>query len=347
MSTGSSVAEDRYFGIPLEHLEPATVPGFDLYLRHAGGAPVLYRAGNMEFTDAIRQRLLGSGVTELLVPVGQAGAYRAYREQCGQTAPTAAPRPKPELPEDERSLPEVLEDRARPVAARAYALLGVSQNVVRAALSDLGSPGLPQRVHHVAEATARFLLAEPDAYSTLVRMLRVDYETYSHSIHTALYTTHAMVGCRPGLEDLAVLGRAALVHDVGKAQLPRDLLRRGEPLEYTDAEAIKTHTDRGLAMLREAGWDDPVCLDVCANHHERCDGSGYPRGLSADQISTPARLIGICDTFDMLTTSLTGRPALSGFQTLWRMKREMAGQFDTQLLDRFIEAMVDSGPVRH
>ena len=335
----AAVGQD-FFSISLDQLKPDSVPGFDLYLRHAGGEPVLYRAANMPFTEEVRRRLLESGVHELYVPGDQAEQYRRYRKETGGDEEELAE--TPDVSPEEARLGDILADRSLPLEQRCDTLLGVSHAVVQAAFSDLGSPGLPQRVHRVAEETARFLLAEPEAYATLVGRLRVDYETYAHSMHTALYTTELVRSL--GLADpgeIATIGRAALLHDVGKAEISPELLHKQGRLTDLEWAEVMSHTERGVTMLREAGWDDPVCLDVCMNHHERCDGSGYPHGLTCDQLTLPVRVVAIADAFDSLTSRRGNTPALSGFQALWKMKREMQGQFDTDLLDRFIQVMVE------
>ena len=103
---------------------------------------------------------------------------------------------------------------------------------------------------------------------------------------------------------------------------------------------------RGTALLREAGWDDQTCLEVAAHHHENADGSGFPAGLVGREIPAAARMVRIADAFDSLTTSFRNRPALTGFQALWRMRREVGEQFDQPMLTVFIESLVSPGGAR-
>ena len=332
----------QYILVPIEHLRAETMLSFDLYIQHDGTDPVLYRARNMEFTDEVRHRLVASGVHELLVPADQAEAYEQYCAEQGQTAPQSAEPPATEISEDELQLVEVVLDSGRPLESRCDALLGVSRVVIESVLSDLTSPGLNQRVQRVAEAGARLLLAEPAAYSRLVARFGIDFEVVSHLANTAFYVIEfARAIGTDDVQELASLGRAALLHDVGKGDIPGELLHRESGLTDLEWAEVMSHPARGVTLLREAGWDDAICLDVCANHHERCDGSGYPRGLHREQISLAARMVAIADAFDSLTSNYSNRPPYSGFQALWRMKREMAGKFDTELLDRFIQVMVD------
>jgi putative nucleotidyltransferase with HDIG domain len=343
-----------YFAIELEHLEPATVLAFDLFLWHPGRRPLHYRHRDLEFTREIQARLVANGVRRLLVPAGQLGDFERYRVQHGRctpatapVAPAAGPCPAPPLPPAEARLPAVLADPGQPVDRRCAALLGVSRRVVEAAMADLALPGLPERVHHVAEATGRFLMDEPAACGTMVQLMRLDYSSLSHSQHTALYTTELALAC--GLDDLdevAAIGRAALLHDIGKAGLPPSITEKDCPPDDPDYPRWREHAMRGTSLLREAGWDDGTCLEVAAHHHENADGSGFPAGLVGAAIPAAARMVRIADAFDSLTTAYRNRPALTGFQALWRMRREMGAQFDQPMLTVFIESLVAPGGAR-
>ncbi len=341
MSSAQAAAE--FILVPLSKLKSETVLSFDLYIQHGGMEPVLYRTRDMPFGDEVRVRLQESGVHELLVPESQAIAFEEY---CGEVGTAdevlAVEATDPGIPRDETNLVDLLADASVPLEHRCDGLAGVSQAVIALAMEDLSLPGLSDRVRKVAEASARFLLAEPGAYSTLVSRFKLDFEMTAHLYNTSLYTTEfARALGMDDLEGVGRLGRAALVHDVGKGDIPGELLHKEGSLTDLEWAEVMSHPSRGATMLEEAGWHDPICLDVVANHHERCDGSGYPRGLTKEQLSVEARIVAIADTFDSLTTCFPHRPAMSGFQALWRMKRDMAGYFDEKLLDRFIQVMVD------
>jgi putative nucleotidyltransferase with HDIG domain len=344
-------ADPRFFAIELEHLEPATVLEFDLFLWHPGRRPLHYRHRDLEFTREIQARLLANGVRRLLVPAEQLGQFERYQVRYGK-APSAASPPAPgpaapPLPPQEARLPELLADPDQPVERRCVALLGISRRVIEAAMADLASPGLPERVHHVAEATGRLLTDEPSAYGTLIQLMRLDYNSLSHSQHTALYTTEMALACGiADLDEVARIGRAALLHDIGKAGMPAAITEKDCPPGDPDYPRWREHAMRGTSLLREAGWDDPLCLEVAAHHHENADGSGFPSGLVGRAIPTAARMVRIADAFDSLTTSFRNRPACTGFQALWRMRRELAAQFDQAILNVFIETLIAPGGVR-
>src|SRR5471032_2867906 len=103
-------------------------------------------------------------------------------------------------------------------------------------------------------------------------------------------------------EQCRVAGAAGLLHDVGKALMPLDILNK--PGKLTDAEfgVMRSHPERGYDLLAEAQGADPATMDVCLHHHERMDGTGYPHKLPADKISRFARMGAICDVYDAITS---------------------------------------------
>ena len=338
MPTASS--KTAYFTVPLKDLPTATVLGFDVFIRHIDGEAILYRSSELPFTEENRNRLVEGGIREILVKDSQRASLESHLAR-GETEDAAGePALMPLLSEDELRLEMMIADPHRPVEERCKVLLSVTGEVVEEALSDLGSAGLPERLYRVAETTARFLLAEPAAYSRMVEMFRLDFVTYNHSAHTALYTLE--LARARGLADpreLARIGRAALLHDVGKGEIPASILHKDCALNDLEWAEVMTHPDRGVALLQQHGWDDEVVLQVCGMHHERWDGAGYTRGLAGEQIPVPVRMVSIADTFDALTSSYPHRPALSGFQALWRMKHEMVGQLDPDLFQVFVDVM--------
>ena len=345
-----SVAVDpHFFAIQLAHLEPATVLDFDLFLGHPGREPLHYRHRDLEFTREILARLVANGVRQLLVPTEQLVDFERYRVRHNKAplAPPPAERAAGTPPPDEARLPEVLGDVRRPVDRRCVALLGVSRRVVEAAAADLAAPGLPERVHGVAEAAGRFLADEPTAFEALVQLMRPDYDALAHGLHTAFYTIELALACDvDDLGEVALIGRAALLHDIGKEGMTRAITERDCPPGDADYPRWCEHAMRGTALLREAGWDDQTCLEVAAHHHENADGSGFPAGLLVREIPAAARMVRIAEAFDSLTTSFRNRPALTGFQALWRMRREVGEQFDQPMLTVFIESLVSPGGAR-
>jgi HD-GYP domain-containing protein (c-di-GMP phosphodiesterase class II) len=133
-------------------------------------------------------------------------------------------------------------------------------------------------------------------------------------------------------------GLAGLVHDVGKALMPLEVL--GKPGKLTDDEwrIMRGHPGRGFALLEDGGTATAAMMDVALHHHERVDGTGYPHRLAGDGISELARMGAICDVYDAVTSN---RPYKAGWDPAESIAKMAAwkGHFDSRLFNAFVHSL--------
>jgi putative nucleotidyltransferase with HDIG domain len=129
---------------------------------------------------------------------------------------------------------------------------------------------------------------------------------------------------------------AGLLHDIGRFALSDRVAERGRALTDEDWVAIQRHPQLGADMLKDLGIYGPVAEIVLA-HHERLDGRGYPRGLTAEEIPEIAKIISVAEVYDTLTASDTYRTRVSSFEALRELRR-VAG---TQLDGRYVEVLAE------
>lgn len=136
-------------------------------------------------------------------------------------------------------------------------------------------------------------------FSTLKH--RDDY-TAQHSVHVCMLAV--AFAAYLGMDDtqLDTLGLGALFHDVGKIRVPLAVLNKPGRLTEEEMAEIRKHPQHGVDILSEIDGISPDSLDVVLNHHERLDGSGYPRGISGHEISYFSQLLAICDVYDAMTS---------------------------------------------
>jgi HD-GYP domain-containing protein (c-di-GMP phosphodiesterase class II) len=140
-------------------------------------------------------------------------------------------------------------------------------------------------------------------------------------------------------EELVQIRRGALLHDMGKLLVPREILNKPGPLNAQEWEIIKTHPDAGYTTLAPLKCLRPV-LDIPFAHHERWDGGGYPQGLKGEEIPLRVRMFSIVDVWDALTSDRPYRPAYSHDIAKQFLAAEAGGMFDphlVQLFFRFIQ----------
>jgi len=137
-------------------------------------------------------------------------------------------------------------------------------------------------------------------------------------------------------ERIDALRLGGSLHDVGKIAVNESVLRKSGPLTDEELAQIRTHPVAG-ARLIEGVEDFRPALPYVLHHHERWDGAGYPHGLAGEEIPIEARLLGVADAFDAMTSVRSYRPALSVEQALAELQRCAGSQFDPELAETFVE----------
>jgi putative nucleotidyltransferase with HDIG domain len=126
---------------------------------------------------------------------------------------------------------------------------------------------------------------------------------------------------------------AALLHDVGKIQVPKHIINKQGPLDGEEWDVIRRHTIDGELMLRKVGGTLSNVGRIVRSSHERFDGQGYPDGLAGDKIPLEARIVSVCDSFSAMTTDRPYRAALSIGQAVSELHACAGTQFDPQVVD--------------
>ena len=128
---------------------------------------------------------------------------------------------------------------------------------------------------------------------------------------------------------------AALVHDIGKIYVSHSVLNKPSRLTDEEYEQIKMHPVKGYEMLKESSTLSDLAL-IVLYHHERCDGSGYPKGLKCDQIPLESRIIAVVDAFDAMTSARAYREPMSIDQAIVELLKNAGTQFDPEVVRAFV-----------
>jgi putative nucleotidyltransferase with HDIG domain len=177
----------------------------------------------------------------------------------------------------------------------------------------------------------------------LTAIKNFDEYTYNHSLNVAILTL--AIGQRIGLnkKDLADIGTAGLLHDIGKVSIPKDLIYKPEKLTDSEWQILKQHSDFGVKqILRTRGLDDTglISMTVAYQHHWNYDGSGYPVHEERDKPVLFSRIVRICDSYDAMTTPRVYQPIpyppFVALRVLWKQK---CACFDPLLLKVFIQLL--------
>jgi putative nucleotidyltransferase with HDIG domain len=224
---------------------------------------------------------------------------------------------------------------------RAASIVGKSKGAVFSMFSEarMGKAIEAEQAMPLVEEIANSVMRNPGALIGLARLKTADDYTYMHSV--AVCALMIALSRQLGLSDdqTREAGLAGLLHDIGKMAVPSDILNK--PGKLTDAEfiSVKEHPAAGYAMLLEAKGVGEIALDVCLHHHEKMDGSGYPKGLAGDQISLYAKMGAVCDVYDAITSN---RPYKAGWcpaESLRKMSEWAKGHFDEAVFQAFVKSI--------
>ena len=164
-----------------------------------------------------------------------------------------------------------------------------------------------------------------------------DRDTASHIKRMSLYSAFLAERLGQDSRRCQVISLSSAMHDVGKIGIPDHILRKPGPLNAAEWKIMKTHPEIGYRILANSssGLMDEAAI-IALTHHERIDGSGYPDGLSEDDIPLVGKIAAIADVFDALTTRRVYRDAFSLQEALEIMREGRGNQFDPSILDLFL-----------
>jgi putative nucleotidyltransferase with HDIG domain len=242
-------------------------------------------------------------------------------------APAAAPVPEPRV-----SMESEL-DRATQVLHRARVAVTALFGEARLGKAIDSEVCLP-----IVDEVTSSLARNPSAFLSLARLKDKDTYTYMHSV--AVCGLMVSLARQLGMDEAQQreAGLAGLLHDVGKMQMPLEVLNK--PGALTDAEfaVMRGHPERGWDLLKDGSKVPASTLDVCLHHHEKMDGTGYPHKLAGERISLLARMGAVCDVYDAITSTRPYKAAWDPAGSLQRMS-QWKGQFDPAIFQAFVKSV--------
>ncbi len=192
----------------------------------------------------------------------------------------------------------------------------------------------------VVEEISDSVTRNAGALISLARLKTADEYTYMHSV--AVCALMIALARQLELDEEAVhaAGMAGLMHDLGKALMPMEVLNKPGRLTEEEFAIIKRHPEEGHRMLLQAGSAvDATTLDVCLHHHEKTDGSGYPHGLKDAQISLHAKMGAVCDVYDAITSNRPYKAGWDPAESIRKMAEWTEGHFDQRIFHAFVKSL--------
>ena len=308
-----------YIPVRLDGLVVDSVVDFHLYLQTSPGHFVLFRGPDLEFTSAHHARLLANRVDMLWLKGDERRRYEQYVEKHLETL---------------LANPQIATPR------KAELLQSAAQATLESVMVDPRHTDAVPRTRRVAQQTVQLIVREQEAIGYMAALMARDYDTVRHSMNVSVFATglaHA-AGVRDPA-DLRDLALGALLHDVGKSELPRELIVKPGAYTEEEMELMRTHVLRGEHILQRDGRMGALGMVVVSQHHERLTGSGYPRRLNKPHIHLFGRIAAIADVYDALTSVRSYQRAMKPADALHLMSTHLASHFDRQLLTQFVRTL--------
>ncbi|CAD5372390.1 Phosphodiesterase [Rubrivivax sp. A210] len=243
-------------------------------------------------------------------------------------APAAPPRP----PEPQTDL--------RAELKQAAAICNRGREAVLAMFGEarMGHTIDPETCLPLVEEISNSVARNAGALVSLARLKTVDDYSYMHSV--AVCALMVALGRQLGFDEDAcrAAGLAGLMHDIGKALMPLEVLNKPGRLTEEEFAIIRTHPERGRELLAEGGGSTAAMLDVVLHHHERVDGSGYPDKLSGEAFTQLARMGSVCDVYDAITSNRPYKKGWDPAESIARMA-SWKGHFDERIFGAFVRSL--------
>lgn len=318
MSVAEETVDQRaLMPIALDTLCASPILPFDLYIPGSrSGRSTLYRRRSYPLTHEDLERLASRGVRAMYILSSDGESYRDHLRET------------------------VLNNQAVPPVRR-YQVL---REAARAVLSESLTKGDPSSAVEVTNEVCRDMVQtvceSKVILPELLRVMSYDYSMFTHAMNVSTYCLLIAQRLRIGDERALIeIGQGALLHDIGKRYIPKEILEKPECLSEREQHVVKRHPTQGFLELcrrEDLTWGQ---LMMVYSHHERCDGRGYPAGLGRSETHDYARLCAVADVSDALMRDRPYRPASLRSDVVEYLDRQAGRGFDEEMTRCWIETI--------
>lgn len=184
---------------------------------------------------------------------------------------------------------------------------------------------------HLVDEMIEVVYANPKTLYCMTELMGTDMYTYHHSVEVAILSM--LVAKSLGMNDAFVhkIGVGAILHDLGKMQIPGEILNKIGVLSDEEMALIRQHPQLGYDMLKENDSISPISRQIVLLHHEKLNGSGYPFGFSADDIGIHIRVVTLCDIFNAITSNRSYKQKLNADEALEVLRAETVYELDREI----------------
>jgi HD-GYP domain-containing protein (c-di-GMP phosphodiesterase class II) len=294
-----------------EHFAPC-----DLFLKTGDDHYTLFAKEGIPFDLTNRDNLLAYGVPWLYIKNESTPLYFKYMRE---------------------RLVTVVRDSRIPDKQKAMVVHASCKDILSRVFQDPRANFIEQ-AHAIVSPTVNLIVSNDNATRYLVQITGHDHSTYVHSTNVGIFSV-ALAKIFYGKNadcDIQRMGAGFFLHDIGKCKIPLGILNKPGPLTPEEWALMKQHPENGYRMLSETGRMTEEAGVIILQHHEKDDGSGYPKKLTSEMIHPYARICRLADVFEALTSVRPYHKPRSAFKALKEMKEKILVDMDTALFEHFV-----------
>ncbi len=278
---------------------------------------VLINKGS-QFTDTVKDIISKQNITDVYIKVEDHKQYEL---------------------DTQKYLDKISHDKNIPVSLKSEILHEMSADVINELFEGNLNKDKIRQVDSIVEDTVSLILDDQTSIKAMLKVTSHDYYTYTHCVNVSTYALGFGAFLNLNKEQLQILGKAGILHDVGKRRIPNEIINKNGKLTEAEFTTMKNHPTYGVDILKELGATNKILLDTVEHHHEKLDGTGYPNGLKDKDIHPFAQIMAIADIFDALTTKRSYKAAMKSFEAFNIMHNHMKRELNNKLLKKFMVFM--------
>ncbi|MBT6718428.1 MAG: HD domain-containing protein [Nitrospina sp.] len=234
------------------------------------------------------------------------------------------------------SLASVASDEALTPHLRAEKIYNVSLSVMKEFFENSSSRKILNSADDIMGAMQTCLEVTNQGFALLAKTMVKNYPAYIHSINVGLYCLSYAGKMKMAQEETKILAIGGLFHDLGLTAISDETLYKKGKLDMDEIQWMRSHTEEGIAIIKDLKHYNEEVVKMAAQHHESFDGKGYPYALASDKISYFSRVCKVADVYESLTSPVVYRKAMKPLDALTIMTRDMKSMFDPKVLRNFI-----------
>ena len=183
------------------------------------------------------------------------------------------------------------------------------------------------------------IIRNPNIVYNMVDIRSHDDYTYAHSVNVCVISVMVGVALNLNRRQLETLGMGAIMHDIGKILIDNKILNKPTKLEPEESELVRRHARDGYELLRRKANINFLASHIVFQHHEREDGSGYPRGLPGKRIHSFSKIVAVADAYDAMTSNRIYQKEITSLQAIEEIKQEANRKFNSVVVEAFLQVV--------